>query len=111
MPEGDTIFRTARTLERALGGQVVTRFETVLPKLARKFLRANVTEDSGGEIVPFSGTTRRANPRQALWVYRRRGQPGRRCGIPIESHKQGIDARTTFWCPRCQPMQAPARGR
>jgi endonuclease-8 len=35
MPEGDTIFRTARTLERALGGQVVTRFETVLPKLAR----------------------------------------------------------------------------
>jgi len=35
MPEGDTIFRTARTLERALGGQTVTRFETVLPKLAR----------------------------------------------------------------------------
>jgi endonuclease-8 len=35
MPEGDTIFRTARTLTRALGGQTVTRFETVLPKLAR----------------------------------------------------------------------------
>jgi endonuclease-8 len=35
MPEGDTIFRTARTLQRALGGQTVTRFETVLPKLAR----------------------------------------------------------------------------
>ena len=35
MPEGDTIFRTARTLHRALGGQTVTRFETVLPKLAR----------------------------------------------------------------------------
>ena len=35
MPEGDTIFRTARTLQRALGGQIVTRFETVLPKLAR----------------------------------------------------------------------------
>jgi endonuclease-8 len=35
MPEGDTLFRTARTLQRALGGQVVTRFETVLPKLSR----------------------------------------------------------------------------
>ena len=35
VPEGDTIFRTARTLHRALGGQTVTRFETVLPKLAR----------------------------------------------------------------------------
>jgi endonuclease-8 len=35
MPEGDTIFRTARALTRALAGQTVTRFETVLPKLAR----------------------------------------------------------------------------
>jgi endonuclease-8 len=35
MPEGDTIFRTARTLQRALGGQVVKRFVTVLPVLAR----------------------------------------------------------------------------
>jgi endonuclease-8 len=35
MPEGDTIFRAARTLHRALAGQTVTRFETVLPKLAR----------------------------------------------------------------------------
>ena len=35
MPEGDTIFRTARTLQRALAGHVVTRFETVLPQLAR----------------------------------------------------------------------------
>jgi endonuclease-8 len=35
MPEGDTLFRTARTLQAAIGGQLVTRFETVLPKLAR----------------------------------------------------------------------------
>ncbi len=35
MPEGDTIFRAARTLQRAFGGQVVTGFESVLPKLAR----------------------------------------------------------------------------
>ena len=35
MPEGDTIFRAARTLNEALAGKVVTRFETVLPQLAR----------------------------------------------------------------------------
>jgi endonuclease-8 len=35
LPEGDTIFRAARTLHRALAGQVVTRFESVLPHLNR----------------------------------------------------------------------------
>jgi len=35
MPEGDTIFRTARTLHRALAAQTVTAFESVLPKLTR----------------------------------------------------------------------------
>ena len=35
MPEGDTIYRAARTLNRALAGHKVTRFETVLPKLSR----------------------------------------------------------------------------
>lgn len=35
MPEGDTIFRTARTLARALEGRKIDRFETVLAHLAR----------------------------------------------------------------------------
>lgn len=35
MPEGDTIFRAARTLHRALAGRLVTRFESVLPQLTR----------------------------------------------------------------------------
>jgi endonuclease-8 len=35
MPEGDTIFRAARTLQRALAGDVVTRFESVFPALNR----------------------------------------------------------------------------
>lgn len=34
MPEGDTIFRTARTLHRALAGGVVTRFDTHVAGLA-----------------------------------------------------------------------------
>lgn len=35
MPEGDTIFRAARTLDRALAGKIVTRFESVYPALTR----------------------------------------------------------------------------
>ena len=34
MPEGDTIYRAARALQKALGGKVVTAFETGLAKLA-----------------------------------------------------------------------------
>ena len=34
MPEGDTIYRAARTLHSALAGQVITRFETGLAQLA-----------------------------------------------------------------------------
>jgi endonuclease-8 len=35
MPEGDTIYRAARTLRAALAGHVVTRFETGLAQLAQ----------------------------------------------------------------------------
>jgi endonuclease-8 len=34
MPEGDTIYRAARALQKALGGRVVTSFETGVAKLA-----------------------------------------------------------------------------
>jgi endonuclease-8 len=46
MPEGDTIFRAAATLQRALGGRRVERFESVFPALTR------VHEDH-----PFTGAT------------------------------------------------------
>jgi endonuclease-8 len=35
MPEGDAIFRTARTLHRALAGRQVVRFESAFPTLTR----------------------------------------------------------------------------
>lgn len=47
----------------------------------------------------------RSNIEEHLWVYGRRGEPCRRCGMAIESRKQGFDARTTFACPRYQPME------
>src|SRR5687768_3117464 len=35
MPEGDSIYRAARTLHSVLAGQPVTRFESVFPQLTR----------------------------------------------------------------------------
>ncbi|HET8979470.1 MAG TPA: DNA-formamidopyrimidine glycosylase family protein [Solirubrobacteraceae bacterium] len=37
-----------------------------------------------------------------LRVFRRHGQPCRRCGVRIMARGQGDDNRTTFWCPGCQ---------
>ena len=74
---------------------------------SRKLMLANVTSTSGDQIVTYTGfrrTTGRSDESARLWVYRRRGEPCRKCGAAIEARKQGIDARTTFWCPRCQPL-------
>ncbi len=38
-----------------------------------------------------------------LAVYGRRGQPCRRCGTPIRMARHGDQARSTYWCPSCQP--------
>jgi endonuclease-8 len=78
-----------------------------LAATARKFLLANVADSSGDQIVTYTGirrTTGRTEREENLWVYRRRGEPCRRCGSEIVSRKQGTDARTTFWCPNCQPL-------
>lgn len=36
-------------------------------------------------------------------VYSRGGQPCRRCGSAVSWRRQGAGARSTYWCPRCQP--------
>jgi endonuclease-8 len=63
MPEGDTIFRAARTLHRVFAGKVVTRFASVFPALTRidedRPLAGRVVEGvaSRGKhiLVTFSG--------------------------------------------------------
>jgi endonuclease-8 len=40
-------------------------------------------------------------------VYRRARRPCPRCRTPIRALKQGDDARTTYWCPRCQGAGPP----
>ncbi len=241
MPEGDTIFRIARTLNRALAGKVVTRFETMLPRLERTSIRGRtiervrssgkhliiefsdglllrthlrmngswhlyrsgerwrrprddmriviatedfeavgfnipvaefgeppthgpdlladsfdagdairrIRENAASEIAnvlldqrvlagigniyksevlhacgidPFTPVNalgddvlqrvvkkaramlqRSTRERPRFLVYERGGQPCRKCGTRIEYRKQGPDARTTYWCPKCQP--------
>jgi endonuclease VIII len=75
---------------------------------ARRLLQANVATESGSGIETYRGprrTTGRMNPEDRLWVYSRGGRPCRKCGTPIESRKDGDDARVTYWCPRCQPTR------
>lgn len=68
-------------------------------RTARRLLLANVADSAG-----MRRTTGRLNPEERLWVYGRRNAPCRRCGTPIQSQKSGLGVRTTFWCPRCQPL-------
>jgi endonuclease VIII len=52
--------------------------------------------------VANDGRTRRAAP---LSVYGRAGEPCFDCKGTILSELQGAPARTTFWCPTCQPRR------
>jgi endonuclease VIII len=53
------------------------------------------------EAVPLR---RRPQPNsQRLWVYGRAGKPCLECGAAIERALQGDMARSTYWCPACQP--------
>src|SRR3954452_9292195 len=93
-------FRKVATLTREQAAEVVA--------MARRLLAANVLEDSGGRIVTYRGrrrrTTHQSAPGESLWVYGRRGLPCRCCGELVRRRLQGVDARATYWCPRCQPM-------
>lgn len=74
---------------------------------SRRLMRANVSDGAGDGIVTYSGgrrTTGASNPSARLFVYGRQGRPCRRCGSAILMRKQGSGARSTYWCPICQPM-------
>lgn len=101
-------FRTVGTLSKA---EVECLLHT-----SRKFLQANVADGVEDGIVTYTGarrTTRAADPGARLWVYGRRGKPCRRCGTAVLMRKQGSGARSTYWCPQCQPLPpgaAPVEG-
>ena len=76
---------------------------------SRRLMQANIRENAAGGIVTYTGprrTTRANDPAARLWVYRREGRECRRCGATILMRKQGPGARSTYWCPQCQPALA-----
>lgn len=79
--------------------------------IARGLLKDNVIDSSSPRIQTYR-TLRMINPAtghdESLWVYGRAGKPCRKCATPIEMEKMGIEARSTYWCPNCQPSSVSA---
>jgi len=47
---------------------------------------------------------------QFLWVYGRRGESCLKCGTTIRMIRQGDKARSTYYCPACQPAPTDSAG-
>lgn len=60
---------------------------------AARQLRANVDRPGPRTTLPGGG----------LAVYGREGRPCPRCATPVRRRRQGAQARSTYWCPVCQP--------
>ena len=92
---------TAREMERMV-------------EIAERYMRANVKAggprgETGEGVVTYTGARRTTGAMQQsdrVWVYGRQGQECRRCGTAVMMRKQGTAARSTYWCPVCQPWVA-----
>lgn len=88
---------------------ITTREMEKMAEAAQRYMKSNVQDGTGEAIVTYTGfrrTTRNMNAGDRLWVYRRQGQECRRCGATVMMRKQGVQARSTYWCPECQPWVA-----
>ncbi len=99
----------------AVGVHPFRRMSTLTPReierivdIAHRYMKANVIDGKGDGIVTYLGnrrTTHSTDREERLWVYGRQGQECRRCGMTIQMRKQGTQARSTYWCPECQPWK------
>jgi len=77
-----------------------------MAEVSQRYMQANVSASAEGK----RRTTNSMDREERLWVYGRRGEECRRCGTAILMRKQGEQARSTYWCPTCQPWsEAPTR--
>lgn len=74
------------------------------PALLRRIL-----DTSHRLLVANLARSNRVTYGDGVAVYGRRGQPCRRCGTPVRMRRQGAMARSTYWCPTCQPSNALGR--
>jgi endonuclease-8 len=101
---------------RRVGTLTPAEIDCILDR-ARRFLEMNTRENANGAMTTYTGLRRTtrvaglyadpdADPGARLWVYRRNGRECRRCGAMIRMQRQGPGARSTYWCPVCQPEDA-----
>ena len=97
---GNVIKSEALFVERLDPWAPVSAFsDAELHAVLRRAAEQLAANTGGGRRV----TTGRRAAGEALWVYLRTGRPCRRCGTPVRARRQGSQARTTYWCPSCQP--------
>lgn len=74
--------------------------------------RRRLVEAAHAQLRANLGPGERRTVPEGLAVYGRSGQPCRRCGTPVRRAVHGEQARSTYWCPVCQPApgRAPAAG-
>jgi hypothetical protein len=65
--------------------------------------QASLWAEMQRNLGPGPRRTSEPHARERLWVYGRARRPCRRCGTLVERRRQGELARSTYWCPRCQP--------
>ena len=73
-------------------------------RCASELMRANLGPGRRSSTAVHKGARHPAGV-ERLWVYRRRDAPCLRCKTPIQRSTDGDHARSTYWCPRCQPTQ------
>jgi endonuclease VIII len=88
----------------AAGVNPFRAMRTVTPKemeglvdFAVRYMRANVGDGAGRRTIAALDREER------FWVYRREGEECRRCGAAVMMRRQGVQARSSYWCPVCQP--------
>jgi len=75
-------------------GQLVSIYQR-----ARALMQDNLSRGGWRMTMPRTVLARSG---QRYWVYRRANRPCRTCGTLVLSRLQGLMARMTYWCPRCQ---------
>ena len=81
----------------------------VMVEFAERYMKANVMDGARDGVVTYKGprrTTGAMKESDRLWVYRRAGKECRRCGAEVTMRKQGVQARSTYWCAGCQVLGA-----
>lgn len=114
MPEGETIFRSAHTLDRALAGRELVRFEAPVVELTEVPAVEHLGPDLCRPDADLGNAVRRLDDDQRRRLLATASEqlranlgnvdrPCRRCGATLGWAPQGEQRRGTDWCRACQP--------